>query len=385
MEIAFSKEEELFRDEVRTWLAENKPKEARPDDPFEAKEYDKAWQRRQYDGGWAGLNWPKEFGGLELGVWQQMIWHEEFKRAGCTQGYLVVALNHGGLTVAAGGNDEQKAEHLPKILKGEKVWVQGFSEPGAGSDLAGIKTRGVIDGDDLVINGQKIWTSFAFLGDWQILLIRTDPDAERHRGMTLVLNWMDNNGMEIRRIPQMDGGSDLCEVFYTDVRVPLKNVVREINDGWNAAMGTLGVEHGSLFIPTILQFESTLEELVTLAKETIGPDGKRYAIEDDRIARRLAMARATLRGLRSMLYMDLSRASRDPVTGGLNFYRLGYTDLTKEVMSIAADIIGPQVLSRTGKNAPWPMRVLSSAAAGIGGGTSEMQRNNIGRRLGLPK
>lgn len=393
MDISFSQEENTFRDQVRTWLEENKPKEARPDDPLEAKEYDKAWQRTKFDGGWAGVNWPKEYGGLELGMWEQMIWHEESTRAGTSEGYMMVALNHGGLTVAYQGNDEQRAEHLPKIMRGEKVWWQGFSEPNAGSDLAGIRTRGVVDGDDLVINGQKIWSSHAFLGDWQILLIRTDPDAERHKGLSLVLNWQGNEGMDIRKIPQMNGGSDLCEVFYEDVRVPLANVVGEVNDGWKVAMGTLGVEHGTRNIAGILGLEITVESLIDLAKETLGPDGKRYAIEDDGIAHRLAVARATARGLRSTVYLDLSRAAHGQM--GLSFYQAPSSLLGQELSRLAMDILGSASLVRTGsgeemegansRSADWVSRFLGSFAGTIGGGTIEIQRNNIGRRLGLPK
>lgn len=395
MDIEFTKEENTFRDEVRTWIEENRPHEERPDDPFEAKEFDKAWQRTQYDGGWAGINWPKEYGGLDLGIWEQLIWHEEATKAGCAQGYLVVGLNHGGLTVAFHANDEQKKEHLPKILKGERMWWQGFSEPNAGSDLAGVRTRGVIDGNDIIINGQKIWSSFAFMADWQILLIRTDPDAERHRGLTLVLNWAGNKGMDVRRIPQMNGEAELCEVFYDDVRVPLTNVVGEINDGWNVAMGTLGVEHGTLSIPGVLGMEKQIESLIDLAKETIGPDGRRHAIEDDSIAHRLAMVRANARALRAVVLMDLSRAVHAPGSG-LNFYRLPMGELSQEVAGIAMDILGPANLirgtgaarSQHGSNlsaSDWTLRYLSSFSATIGGGTSEMQRNNVARRLGLPK
>ena len=191
MDLKFTKEEQSFKEEARTWLRENLPNEQRPQIGQPMREFDLAWQQTLYEGGWAGINWPSEYGGLGLSDVQQMIWYTEFALAdppftlnnSCT----FVGNNHGGPTLIVNGSDDQKAVHLPKILSGEVVWCQGFSEPNAGSDLASLSTKGVIDGDELVVSGQKTWTSYADVADLQELLVRTDPGAPKHKGITWVI------------------------------------------------------------------------------------------------------------------------------------------------------------------------------------------------------
>ena len=185
MDLDFSVAQRDFREEVRTWLAEHKPTEPRPSDPAGIRAYDTGWQRTQYDGGWAGISWPREYGGRGLSLLEQLIWYEEYGRAGLpSMDSTFVGLNHAGPTLIQCATPEQKAAHLPPILRGDSLWCQGFSEPEAGSDLASLRTRAVIDGDDLVVSGQKIWTSSAFVADWQELLVRTDPGARNHSGIT---------------------------------------------------------------------------------------------------------------------------------------------------------------------------------------------------------
>ena len=188
MDLDLSSEDERFREEVRDWLHENVPKEPAPPYGPEYREYCRQWQRTQFEGGWAGISWPSEYGGCGLPPIRQMIWHQENARANAPAvGVNFVGLNHGGPTLIACGTEEQKAYHLPRILRGDIVWCQGFSEPSAGSDLAALKTRGVVDGDDLVVNGQKIWTSYAEHADFQELLVRTDPDASKHGGISWLI------------------------------------------------------------------------------------------------------------------------------------------------------------------------------------------------------
>lgn len=385
MDIDFTPEQQAFRAEVRDWLEANKPRGPQPKDGAAQKAHDLAWQAKQYEGGWAGIGWPKEHGGRGLDIWSQMIWYEEFSRAGCSLGCNFMGLNHGGRTVANRGTDEQRAFHLSKILKGELVWCQGFSEPSAGSDLAGIKTRGVIDGEEIVVTGQKIWTSFAHLADYQILLIRTDPDTERHQGLTLVINKMDNAGVTARPIKTLDGGAHFCEVFYDEVRIPIDQVVGDIGDGWNVAMSTLSLEHGTSNIGFILETVNRVEALIDFARHAPRIDGPGNAIDDSTIAERLAWARAQVTALRTMLYLSLSRSVRDPNAPGGGMGRLPMSLLMQELGDIANAIRGPRTLSLAGDEGKWTHGYLNSLSETIGGGTAEIQRNNIGRALGLPK
>ena len=392
MDLDFTKEDDQFRDRVRTWLLENIPREPRPRAIEEAKAFDMAWQRTLYDAGWAGISWPKEYGGCGLSLVQQMIWHEETARLGAPDvGVGFVGVNHGGPTLIECASEEQKAYHLPKILKGEVVWCQGFSEPDAGSDLANLKCRADIDGDHLVVNGQKIWTSYGNVADWQELLVRTDPDASKHGGITWVINDMHSPGIEIRPIPTMAGYSDFCEVFYTDVRIPLSNVVGEINDGWRVTMATLNFERGTAFIPQQMKLHRTMENLIEFAKTTMGSNG-RPVIDDDEIARRLAEARAEVAALRSMTYNTISRGMRSSMPGPEgSMVKLFYSELAQRINQIGLDCQGARKVAVTesdprGDDPDWVMGYLSSFASTIGGGTSEIQRNIIGERfLGLPR
>ena len=264
MDLDFTAEEQAFRDEVRTWLREHVPAEPRPHgDRPDSREFDLAWQRTQYDGGWAGISWPAEFGGRGLSTIQQMIWYEEYARADAPWiGACFVGINHGGPTLIARGNDEQKAYHLPRILRGDVVWCQGFSEPEAGQRPRELTTRGVIDGDELVVTGQKIWTSFANMADYQELLVRTDPEQPRHKGITWVICDMHAPGITIRPISTHDRGAEFCEVFYDEVRIPLSNVVGDVGDGWSVAMSTLSLERGTGFMAEIIDATQTIEQLI---------------------------------------------------------------------------------------------------------------------------
>ena len=389
MDLSFTQEELAFRDEVRTWLHENVPKEPRPHgDRPDSREFDLGWQKAQHDGGWAGISWPAEFGGRGLSTIQQLIWYEEYAMADAPWiGACFVGVNHGGPTLIARASDEQKAFHLPKILKGEVVWCQGFSEPGAGSDLAAIRTRGVIDGDELVVNGQKIWTSFANMAEYQELLIRTG-DEQRHKGLTWVICDMRTPGITVRPISTMDRGAEFCEVFYDDVRIPLTNVVGQVGDGWSVAMSTLSLERGTGFMADIMHATRSIDELIDECRTRRGPDG-RPVLKDDEYARRLAAAKAEITVLRSITYRSISRNIRTGMPGPEgSMLRLQYGDLVMGLSRLAIEILGPDALAyidrfRVGG---WTGNWLRTFAAGFGGGTLEIQRNIIGERvLGLPR
>ncbi len=300
MDLAFSAEDVEFRTEVRTWLAEHVPKQRRPRLGLAAREYDLAWQREQYDAGWAGVSWPVEYGGRDLPLTRQLIWYEEYARTGLRPiDTRFVGLAHAGPTLMARATDEQRAYHLPRILRGDVVWCQGFSEPEAGSDLASLRTRAVVDGDQLVVTGQKIWTSFADVADWQELLVRTNTDVPKHKGITWVICDMRSPGIDIRPIRTIEGGADFNEVFYDEVRIPLVNVVGGVDNGWSVAMSTLSFERGTAFTTSQVQLASSIESLIELARSRTSING-RPVITDGALADRLARARADCAALRAL-------------------------------------------------------------------------------------
>ncbi|HMG43257.1 MAG TPA: acyl-CoA dehydrogenase family protein [Acidimicrobiales bacterium] len=390
MDLEVSPADATFHDEVRTWLHENAPSGPRPRGGTPMREFDLAWQRTQWDGGWAGVNWPVENGGRGLSLLQQVIWYEEYAKLGLPGiDTCFVGNSHAGPTLIARGSAAQRTTHLPPILRGEVVWAQGFSEPGAGSDLASLQTRATVDGDQLVVTGQKVWTSFADLADWQELLVRTDGDAPKHKGITWVICDMHSPGIEVRPIATIDGERHFAEVFYDEVRIPLANVVGDVDDGWSVAMSTLSFERGTAFTASQVNLAETVEHLIELARERIGPDGRRPAIEDDEIARRLATARAEVAALRAMTYAGVSRNARrtEPGPEG-SILKLFYAETAQRVYRLAFDIIGREGLrgGPAGASRDWLHDYLQSYSLSIAGGTSEIMRNIIGERvLGLPR
>lgn len=387
MKLSYSKEEQAFRAKVHKWLLENIPREPRPLDGPESVEFDLAWQKKQYEDGWAGINWPKEYGGQGLSLSQQLIWHEEYAQANAPQiGNLFVACNHGGPTLILRGTEEQKDFHLPKILKGEVVWCQGFSEPGSGSDLASLRTKGVIDGDHLVVTGQKVWTSFAQHADYQELLIRTDPDAPKHKGLTWVICDMKSPGITVRPILSMAGEYHCNEVFYDEVRIPLSNVVGEINDGWSVAMCTLSLERGQSFIARQIALAHKVNSLVDLARNTPSTSGSGMAIDDGDFAQRLATLQAEVSALKSMTYIAVSQAQHQDMPGPEGaMIALYYSELAQRVFRMSMDILGTAGVELESHDS-WHWEFLNSFKFTISGGTAEIRRNIIGERvLGLPR
>jgi alkylation response protein AidB-like acyl-CoA dehydrogenase len=338
-----------------------------------------------YDGGWAGLSWPREYGGRSLSPTEQLIWSEEYSAvrapsmaANCTW----LGLNHAGPTLIHSGTEEQKAFHLEKILKGEVAWCQGFSEPNAGSDLGSLRTRGEIDGDDLVVNGQKIWTSYAHKADFQELLVRTGPPESRHRGLTWIICDMHAPGIEIRPIRAMDGIYHNCEVFYDNVRIPLSSVVGEVNEGWSTAMTTLKFERGSAVFGTFCEVAVRLENLIAHVRR----HGDLGNSEDSAVSERLGQLRARIQSLRSLIYF-LNSADEAQVDLGAeaSILMLPFNELGQEIMRLGLEVFGPEGLSR-GQSWSWLEPYFMTFAMTIAGGSSEIQRNIIGERLlGLPR
>lgn len=367
---------EAFRQEARAWLAANVPSEPAPLDGQPYRNYVLAWQQKQAQGGWTGISWPKEFGGRGLSVLEQIIWFEEYARAEAPSPLdaSFVGVNHAGPTLMACGTAEQKAFHLPKLLSGEVIWCQGFSEPNAGSDLASLKTRGRIEGDELVIEGQKIWSSFADIADWQELLVRTDPDARTSGALSWVICPMDAPGITVRPILTMAGATKYCEVFYDDVRIPLTNVVGGLNNGWATAMSTLGFERGTASLALLLGLINRVEQLLADCPA-----------DRPQMRGRLAHLRAEGASIRAMAYrLALDSEESVPDASG-SLVRVSFSEFSQRVTAAAIDLYGleaPEVAGPHGLSHEY----LDAFSETIAGGTAEIQRNIIAERvLGLPK
>jgi alkylation response protein AidB-like acyl-CoA dehydrogenase len=390
MDLAFTPEDDAFRDEARTWLHANVPRERRPEDGKPMCDFDVDWQRRQYEAGWAGISWPSEYGGRNLALMQQLIWYEEFAAAGAPPvGVNFVGLSHAGPTLIARGSEEQKAAYLLGILRGDIIWCQGFSEPGAGSDLASLRSKAVVDGDELVVTGSKIWTSYAQHASVQELLVRTDSSGPKHHGITWVIGDMSAAGLEIRPIKNLVGVEDFCEVFYDEVRLPLANVVGEIDDGWRVAMSTLSFERGTAFMADIVELSRTVSELVEVARETPRWDGRGSAYDDDHVRVELGRLRAEVQALRALNYATVSRVRREGRPGPeASIVRLYYGLLTQRTYDLALEVLGPD-RSTAAPDSPaarWVRGYFNSFRAVIAAGTKDIQRTIIGERmLGLPK
>ena len=395
MDIRFSAEEIAFRDELCAWLGEVLPTLGDPpdrDDWTARREWDMGWQRRLYDAGYAGINWPSEFGGRGSTPTEHLIFLEETTRMGAPYvGMNFVAQLHAGPTLILEATPEQQARHLPAMLKGEEVWCQGFSEPNAGSDLASLSTRAIRDGDHYVVTGQKIWTSFGHVADYCELLVRTDPEAPKHRGITWLICPMDLPGIEVRPITTVAGSSEFCEVFFDEVRIPVENRVGDENDGWRVAMVTFSFERGTAFISELLGTMNQLAEVADLARRI--PRNGSTAWDDDEIRREIGRLQAEYDALWALTKRVVSQAQRTGMPGpGGSVFKLYYADVKKRMADLAHRMLERDALvfdddagdEQTGGDMVASRLYVLSLS--IAAGTSEIQRNIIGERiLGLPK
>jgi alkylation response protein AidB-like acyl-CoA dehydrogenase len=390
-------DEQAFRHELRAWLDETLPT-LPPEPPFEdwaaKRAYDTGWQRRLFDAGYAGISWPKEYGGRGATPAEELIFLEETERAGAPYvGCCFVSTLHAGPTIAAEGSPEQRARYLPPILRGDHVWCQGFSEPGAGSDLASLRTQAVRDGDHYVVTGQKIWTSHAQVADYCELLARTDPDAPKHRGITWMVMPMDSAGITVRPMRTLTGESEFSEMFLDEVRIPAENVVGAENDGWRVAMVTFGFERGTAFVSELLGSMRLLADLVEIAKKTPAPSGGGTAWDDAGIRHELAVVGAELDAQWALTKRNVSRAARHGTPGvGGSVFKLAYHETRERMGELALRILGRARLALddpTGQSARHVDHVqqrLYALSLSIAAGTSQIQRNIVGERLlGLPK
>jgi len=377
-------DEAAFRATLRAWLAASVPDELRgygfgvqSDDLEELR----AWSATLYEAGYAGLTWPKEYGGADASLAHQAIFLEESARAEAPPHVGVIGLGMAGPTIIAYGTDEQKARHLAPILSAQEIWCQGFSEPDAGSDLAGVRATARLDGDRFVVDGQKVWSSYAHVADFCILLTRSDPGSRRHAGLTYLILDMAAPGVEVRPLRQLTGESEFNEIFLTGVEVPVANVLGEIGGGWQVAMTTLLHERGTLGIALVSRLDLALRKLVSLARDRGASPVQRDAIAREWIE---------LEGLRLTAYRSLSALARTGVPGPEgSILKLQWSEANQRVTSLALDLLGADAQLRAG-SAPyggwWPQQQLRSRGNTIEAGTSEILRSIVAERvLGLPR
>jgi alkylation response protein AidB-like acyl-CoA dehydrogenase len=397
MDLRYSESEEAFRAEVRKWMTPavaDLPPPPAPDDWAGRRAFDTGWQRRVHAAGLAGIHWRKEDGGRGGTPTEDLIYIEESERAGAPRpGVNFVGLLHAGPTIAAEGTAEQRSQHLPRIISGEEVWCQGFSEPNAGSDLASLTTRAVRDGDHYVVTGQKIWTSFAHVADYCELLVRTDPTAPKHSGITWLMMAMDSPGIDVRPLRTVGGSSEFSEMFLDEVRIPVRNRVGAENDGWRVAMVTFSFERGTAFIGDLMRSQQLLAKLAELARVLPlgGPAGETGTAWDDAgVRREFGYLQAELDGLWALTRWNVSQAERtgrSPTSGSV--FKLAYSEARHRLGDLSMRLMGEFGTSMADGDVPVSTHVLGwyqALSLSIAAGTSQIQRNIISERmLGLPK
>jgi alkylation response protein AidB-like acyl-CoA dehydrogenase len=387
-------DEAAFRAELRTWLRDNLPADW-ADKPPHVGTYDenfmREWSQRLYDAGYVGLTWPEEFGGRGLGHTFQGIFLEESARAGAPPHIGGIGLGMAGPTIIAWGTHEQKARYLKPLLRGDEVWCQGFSEPTAGSDLASLRTRAVRDGDHYVVSGHKLWTSYATVADYCELLVRTDPDAPKHKGISWLVMPMDSPGIEIRPLKTVLGSSEFSEVYLDGVRIPVANRVGEENDGWRVTMVTLSFERGTAWVDQIVDSSRLVGDLAAIAKKVTRRSATAW--DDVGLRRDIAHLAAEFDALWALTKRGVSEASASPtgVPGvGASVLKLRYTEARQRLMDLAARVLDRASLARTDlggvPGGEFIEERVNSLSYTIAAGTSQIQRNIVGERiLGLPR
>jgi alkylation response protein AidB-like acyl-CoA dehydrogenase len=381
VDLTLSKAEQAFRDELRTWLEENNPGAEPPSDET-AFEFRRAWQRRLHEAGWAGVSWPKEYGGRGATLIEQAIFNEETARAQSPSVANVLGLAMGGPTVIAHGTEEQRKRYLPPILSAEEIWCQGFSEPESGSDLASLKTRAVRHGGEWVVTGQKVWTTIAHHSKWCMLVARTDPDAPKHKGLTYFLMDMKQDAVQVRPLVQITGEAEFNELFIEEARIPHENIVGGEGNGWAVAITTLMHERATLAFSLQVGVHIALGQLVERARGTRGNGGA--ASEDPVIRQRLAQLMIEAEVLRLNAYRGLTATMRTGVPGPEgSLGKWHWAEINQSLTELAMDIAGPRAMIDEDE---WTYRFLRARANSIEGGTTEILKNIVAERvLGLPR
>jgi alkylation response protein AidB-like acyl-CoA dehydrogenase len=386
MDFRDTPDEAAFRKELRAWIADNLPDGWRDRPPTSGRmdeSVSREWSKKLYEAGYAGLTWPKEFGGQGAPYTHQAIFLEESARAETPEHIGIIGLGMAGPTIIAHGTDEQKSAHLSRTLSGDEVWCQGFSEPGSGSDLASLRTKAEDAGDHYVVSGQKVWSSFAHIADYCILVVRTDPNAPKHKGITYLLVDMHSDGVEVRPLVQITGDPEFNEIFFTDVKVPKTNVVGEANAGWSVAMTTLLHERGTLGFALTARLEVLVGKLIALAGE-LGAAG------DPLIRDRVAQQWIELQALKFTNYRALTTLMKTGVPGPEgSIAKLHWSESNQRLGKLALDILGVRA-QLDGEDSDWfgfwQYQQLRSRGNTIEAGTSEILRNIVAERvLGLPR
>lgn len=393
MDLSLSPEQEVFRRRVRTWLKANLPKRVSDDGSAEVASAErvarlKVWQRKLYEAGFVAMGWPREYGGRAAGLMEQTIVNQELVLARAPALIGMMGVQMVGPTLIQFGSDEQRRRFLPPMLTADEIWCQGYSEPGAGSDLASLKTRAELVGDEFVVTGQKVWTSNAQIADFMFCLVRTDPQAPKHRGISYLLIDMKSPGIDVRPLVQMTGDAGFNEVFFEDVRVPRHNLVGEINQGWQVANATLAHERSMLGSTTRTQ--QMFNGLLHLAQTR--KRGGRQASADPVLRQKLAALLIRVEAMKYHSLRQLTAALRGRPPGiGASVNKLVSTELNHDIATLALEVLGnygplarrsPHVVDRSA----WPYEFMFTLGLVIGGGTSQIQKNIIAERvLGMPK
>lgn len=381
--IGWTTKHDEFREEIRSWIADNRPDRALP--PIhtpEGLEGLREWERRLTSAGYAAISWPREYGGMGADLWMQLIFDEEYSSAGLPHRLNRMGLSLAGPTIMACGTEQQKADWIPGIPGCEEIWCQGFSEPGAGSDLAGLSTRGVIDGDDVVITGTKVWTSYGPVATKMFALVRTDPDAPKHRGISWLVLDMDTPGVSVSPLVQLHGERGFAEVNFDGARVPLANVVGGLNEGWRVAMTTLGVERA----PREGRHARLARSLQTLTGVVRSSGGSERDLE------RLGRAAAwTYAFERSVYYIYSGLADDRDVAAETSVMKLMWSEFDHRLHEEIISVLGPEAETLRsqgpdGEFTGWQRDYWHARASKIFAGANQIQRNIIAERtIGLPK
>jgi alkylation response protein AidB-like acyl-CoA dehydrogenase len=391
MDFDFTPEQESFRKEVRQWLERSLPDDLRGR-AFAASRADvdevrrlRAWQKTMYEAGYVGIDWPREFGGRGASIVEVIILYQEMARAESPQ-----IVNRGGVsmlgpTLMTHGSPSQQKRFLARILSAEDLWCQGFSEPNAGSDLANLQTRAVRDGGDFVVNGQKVWTSMGHVADWCFLLVRTDPDAPRHKGLSFLLMDMKTRGVTIRPLRQITGEAEFNEMFLDNVRIPAENLVGRPNEGWGVALTTLAYERDVLTFIRHISLRNALHRLLRLVRD-------RDSGSDPVIRQRVATLWIGEQALQLNAYRSLTRMLKGGQPGPEgSTSKLFWSHLDQDLALLGTEVIGPYSQIAPGSpwapdEGQWEFYELLARGSGIRAGTTEILRNILGERvLGLPK
>jgi alkylation response protein AidB-like acyl-CoA dehydrogenase len=376
MDLTLTTEEQAFRDEVRAWLDEHHPG-PEPDGEEAKFEFRRAWQREMHDAGWAGISWPKEYGGRGATLIEQAIFSEEMARAKAPSPANVLGLVMGGPVVIAHGSEDQKERFLEPILSGAEIWCQGFSEPESGSDLASLKTRAVRENGEWRVTGQKVWTTYAHEAKWCMLLARSDTGAPKHKGLTYFVCDMEQDEIEVRPLRQITGEAEFNEIFLERARVPEENVVGGEGNGWNVAITTLMHERAGLGAASAISVRRDLDELIALIRE-------RGLADDPVIRQRIAELKIGVEALRLGAMRALTQQMKVGIPGPEgSLAKWEWATLNQGLTELAVDVLGPEALE---PDSEWAYRFLRARANSIEGGTTEVMKNIIAERvLGLPR